>query len=86
MGQLATKYYTPLKEFLTLNDYKPFDSVSAVNYKNIIEELKILSLDKVKRVLFYYIGSGEAILLDRINPGWRSRYFTEKFYLEKYFQ
>ena len=38
-----------------------------------------------RRVAFYYLGAGEAILLDEINSPWRKEYFKSKFYLEKYF-
>jgi hypothetical protein len=27
------------------------------------------------RPMFYYLGMGKALLLDRLWPGWRSRYF-----------
>jgi hypothetical protein len=33
----------------------------------------------------YAPGAGEGLLLDRINPRWRERYFIEKFYLDNYF-
>jgi hypothetical protein len=36
-------------------------------------------------VIFYALGAGEGLLLDRVNPRWRRRYLVEKFYLDKYF-
>lgn len=40
---------------------------------------------KERRVAFYAIGAGEAMLLDAANPRCQQRYFTEKFSLEKFF-
>ena len=37
-----------------------------------------------KRVVFYPLGAAEALLLDAARPGWKARYFTEPFYLERY--
>jgi hypothetical protein len=37
-------------------------------------------------VIFYALGAGECLLLDRVKPGWRRRYFVEKFYLDKFFE
>jgi hypothetical protein len=37
-----------------------------------------------RRVSFYAFGAGLALLLDGDAPGWKSRYLTEKFTVEKY--
>jgi len=36
--------------------------------------------------MFYPFGAAEALLLDKVNPSWRSRYFVEKFDLGKYYE
>ena len=46
----------------------------------------MLELDRLERLVFYPFGAAEGLLLDRANPNWRSRYLTEKFYVEKYFE
>ncbi len=51
----------------------------------IMKELSTLKIEEYKRVAFYPIGAGEALLLDRVNPGWQRKYLVEKFDLEKYF-
>ena len=48
-------------------------------------ELTTLRLEDYKRVAFYPLGAGEALLLDSLNPRLKGRYFTDKFYVDKYF-
>ena len=49
------------------------------------KEVESVKLDNEKRVCFYSLGAIIGLILDRANPNWRSMYFKEKFYLEKYF-
>jgi hypothetical protein len=85
IAELAAKRYKPSKEFRSLKDYKPFTLAADEIIKNILEELTTLRLEDDKRVAFYPLGAGEALLLDRLNPRWKQRYFTDKFYLDKYY-
>lgn len=85
MAELAAKRYQPSKEFQSLTDYTPLKIVADKMMKDIIEELKKLRLEDDQRVSFYPLGAGEALLLDRLNPKWKARYFTDKFYVDKYF-
>jgi hypothetical protein len=82
---LAAGKYTPSKTFRNLKDYKPFAEVAEQIKSGILNELITGQLDDYKRVTFYALGAGEGLLLDRINPRWRQRYFIDKFYLDKYF-
>jgi hypothetical protein len=68
-----------------LKDYKPFKEVADEIKVGILKELSTLQLDDYQRVAFYPLGAGEGLLLDRINPRWQGRYFTDKFYVDKYF-
>ena len=85
VAKLAAATYKPNKEFKSLKDYTPFKDTADSLLKNIVRELRTLPLANYKRVAFYYLGAGEGLLLDRANPNWRRRYFTDKFFLEKYF-
>jgi hypothetical protein len=88
--------YTEYKFLQLLENYKPSKEVSAlpdfISFKNFKEEflkshlasVTALKLDKEKRVCFYDIGMAEGILLDALNPQWRSKYLSNKFYIEKY--
>jgi hypothetical protein len=85
VAELAAQKYKPSKKFRALKDYKSFKKTADETMKNILSELAALQLDDYQRVAFYPLGAGEALLLDRINPNWNERYFTDKFYLDKYF-
>ena len=87
MADLAAKKYRPTKEFRALKDYTPFKEVAdAILNKQILTSLPTLELDRSERLVFYPFGAAEGLLLDRANAKWRSRYLTEKFYVEKYFE
>jgi len=85
MAQLAAANYKPSKAFTKLKDYKPFAQVAKDIRQGIEAELKTAKLEESKRVIFYALGAGEGLLLDRVNRGWRSRYLTDMFYLDHYF-
>lgn len=86
IAKLAAGKYKPTKKFRLLKDYKPFKTVADETLKNIIKELTTLRLENYGRVAFYPLGAGEAMLLDKTNSKWKKRYFTDKFYLDKYFK
>jgi hypothetical protein len=85
VAKLAAASYRPSNEFKNLKDYTPFQETADSLLKNIVGELRALPLANYKRVAFYYLGASEGLLLDRAKPGWRRRYFTDKFFIEKYF-
>jgi hypothetical protein len=85
IAELAARKYKPSKQFRRLKDYQPFKTTADEVMKNILKELTTLQLEGYKRVAFYPIGAGEALLLDRANPKWKERYFTDKFYMDRYF-
>jgi hypothetical protein len=86
VARLAGRKFKPGKAFRALKDYKTFDETADKLLENIVKQLTTLRLDESKRELFYPFGAGEALLLDRANPQWQSRYFAEKFYIDKYFE
>lgn len=81
----AAAKYKPTREFRSLKDFTTFNAAATQVYDGIVHELSTLKLEDYKRVAFYPIGAGEGLLLDRSNPKWRSRYFTEKFDNRAYF-
>jgi hypothetical protein len=85
IAKLAAGKYRPSKAFRTLKDYRPFSEVAEQVKLGILNELTIGQLQDYKRVIFYALGAGEGLLLDRTNPRWRQRYLVEKFYLDRYF-
>lgn len=86
IADLAAKKYKPSKAFRALNDYTPFKEVAETTLnKQILSSLPTLQLEKSERLVFYPFGAAEGLLLDRANPKWHSHYFTEKFYVDRYF-
>ncbi|HLM55098.1 MAG TPA: hypothetical protein VK422_03160, partial [Pyrinomonadaceae bacterium] len=85
VARLAAERYKPSREFRALKDYKPFGAVADEIMGGITKELATLKLEDYRRVAFYPLGAGEALLLDRAGPAWKDRYLSEKFYVEKYF-
>ena len=86
IADLAARKYRPSKEFLALKDYTPLREVADTTLnKQIMANLPTLQLEKWERNVFYPFGAAEGLLLDRANRKWQSRYFTEKFYIDKYF-
>ncbi len=85
MADLAARLYKPTERFRALLDFTSFGVVADSLRSELVSELADLSLKKIRRIGFYTLGAGEALLLDRVNPAWQKRYFNEKFFLEKYF-
>ena len=86
ISDLAARKYQPSKEFRTLKDYTTFKKAAEeILNKQIMGNLPTLRLEKWERTVFYPFGAAEALLLDRANPKWQSRYLIEKFDIDKYF-
>ncbi|RMF59681.1 MAG: hypothetical protein D6748_05895 [Calditrichaeota bacterium] len=77
--------YAPSKEVTRLPDFEPFDSLKTKMYRQEIKKLLEYKLNEEKRRCFYSAGFAEGLLLDKLNKNWRERYFTEKYYVERYF-
>ena len=86
IAELAAESYRPGRSFSSLPDYTPYQAEADILREGIPKALPFLSLAGLKRVAFYPFGAAEALLLDVLNPVWRSVYFKEKFYLEAYFR
>lgn len=56
----------------------PYDySALAMNLRvRVLNNLSHFDMTKNGRVSFYALGAGEALLLDRLSPHWRDRYFA----------
>jgi len=84
VAELASKKFAPSTAFISLKDYKPFREVADSIHAKILNELAHPSLATSKRVAFYSFGAGEALLLDKVRPGWKKNYFRVNFHLERY--
>lgn len=85
VAQHAAQHFTPDADFRALKDYKPFAEVADSIDARVMKDLGSPSLSGSRRAAFYAFGAGEALLLDKVTPGWKSEYFRRKFDLEPYF-
>src|SRR4029077_1359007 len=86
IAKLAAENGKPSKAFQMLKDYRGFAEVAEDIRVGILSELSSVNLAESKREIFYSLGAGEGLLLDRVNPRWRQRYFVEQFFFDKYFE
>jgi hypothetical protein len=85
VAQLAATKFRPSKEFRALPDYKSLADVARETQERIFRQLAKQKLGESKREVVYSYGAAEGLLLDKIRPGWRRRYWVEKFDLGKFF-
>ena len=76
--------YQPSAEVKQLADFIPFNIYKDTFYHSQLSKLTELKLKEDKRVCFYAIGFAEGLLLDHLEPDWRSKFLTERFNIENY--
>ena len=83
IAQLAATRYRPSRQFRALPDYRSFADFARTTHEGIFRQLRTQKLGESKREVVYSFGAAEGLLLDQIKPGWRRRYFEQKFDLGK---
>lgn len=86
VAQLASTKFQPSREFQALPDYKRLAEVARETRERIFRQLATQKLAESKREVVYPYGAAEGLLLDKIEPGWRRKYFAEKFDLGKFYR
>jgi hypothetical protein len=76
--------YQPSDELTQLSDYIGFREYREQFYKQQTTRISSWALPDHKRECFYAVGLGEGLVLDRLNPKWREKYLTERFFIERY--
>lgn len=85
IARLAARSYRPSRAFRALRDFTSFGAAADSIRTRIFNELRTQNLEREQRLVFYPFGAAEGLLLDRARPGWRNHYFTDKFFVERYF-
>jgi len=67
--------YQPSAAYAALPDFTPFSNYAVTARSRTLDELKHIDITQSKREVFYSFGAAEALLLDRINPAWKTEYF-----------
>ncbi|MEO0422714.1 MAG: hypothetical protein AAF184_10290 [Pseudomonadota bacterium] len=73
--------HTPTEAFSALADVVSYAQALALLEAQLARELSVLDLARHRREAFYPLGAQEALLLDRVHPLWRERYYRHKFSL-----
>jgi hypothetical protein len=71
----AAAGYHPTEAFQHLPDYEPFSGSPSKLRPSTLQELHAIDLATAGRVVVYSFGATEGMLLDRLNPRWKSEYF-----------
>jgi sirohydrochlorin ferrochelatase len=71
---------------MVLPDYQSFAEYAKQARRETLEELSKADIGRVKRVFVYPFGVTEGLLLDRLNPGWKSEYFKHPLSTDALFE
>jgi hypothetical protein len=77
----ASQEGDPSEAFRRLPGYEPYASAAARARRTLLAELEKLSPGTDRRVSFYPLGAGLALVLDTAHPEWKTTYFTQPFQL-----
>jgi hypothetical protein len=69
--------YHPTEAYQRLPDYEPFSGAPSKLRSSTLQELRTVELAKAGRVAVYSFGAVEGMLLDCLNPEWKSEYFRQ---------
>lgn len=78
-AEMAARIFVPSEAFRALPDYGPIADVAGRMRRAMLAELDEADLEGSRRVSFYALGAGVALLLDETGPGWRAAYLTRMF-------
>lgn len=84
-GTLAAEY-DPTPAFTSLTDYVSLVEEARNLRRGMFQRLRRMSFKETRRDSFYAFGAAEALLLDRVRPEWKKDYFSDPFFLERYFE
>jgi hypothetical protein len=66
--------YEPLPEFAALFPGDGYAAIWADHHEGQLAPVRFVGDGVRGRVMFYYLGLGKAVALDRLMPGWKARY------------
>lgn len=85
IAELASRGAEPDPSFRVLEGYEPYARAAERLGREVLGGLQTAMLADRRRVAFYPLGAATALLLERVAPDWRDRYFAEPFALDPYF-
>lgn len=74
--------YVPDCNFRELPAYKGYVNLWNTDYRNLPFLVKHAGRAAQDRNVFYHLGLGKALALDKINPNWKAQYFAKEIWLD----
>lgn len=85
IAELAAGEHERDPRFLSDAQAAALEQDAARTYAGVLKRLRTIPLREDKRIDFYAVGAGEALLLDRIAPAWHGRYLNPGMDLSAFF-
>jgi hypothetical protein len=85
IAQFAADAHRSDPSFLSDDQANALAQDAAATYSSVLKRLRTAALQQDKRIDFYAVGAGEALLLDRLAPTWHSRYLSPQMDLGAWF-
>ena len=82
----AAAQYQPTVEYAALSDFEPFTTYATKARTETLNELRQADLAKSNRIVVYSFGAAEGLLLDRLDPKWKDRYFEHLLSMDSFFE
>lgn len=82
----AAAQYQPTAEYAALSDFEPFTTYATKARTETLNELRQADLAKSNRIVVYSFGAAEGLLLDRLDPKWKDRYFEHLLSMDSFFE
>ena len=82
----AAAQYQPTAEYAALSDFEPLTKYAARVRAETLDELRRADIVKSKRLAVYSFGAAEGLLLDRLDPNWKDRYFKYLLSTDSFFE
>lgn len=74
--------YAPESTFRSLPEYKGYPDLWNTVYQNLPYLVKHAGRAAQDRNMFYHLGMGKALALDKIDPDWKRQYFAKEIWLD----
>ncbi|HET7225838.1 MAG TPA: hypothetical protein VFK69_09005 [Candidatus Eisenbacteria bacterium] len=82
LATIAANRYQPSARARALEDWTSFRAEAHTVREQILNEQLGMRLARAKRIAVYSSGAADALLLDRLTPGWRNDYLHQPFNLD----
>ncbi len=86
VARAAAKVHATDPKFLSDEDARALSDDAEAMFAHTVYRLRTAALSQDRRLAFYGVGAGEALLLDVVAPGWQMRYLSPELDLSRFFE